>query len=202
MLPQGLSPIDADVPWPDDAIEVACVTGAWGVRGGIKIKPWSSDPQALMGARRWFLQAPTAAVSLGKPSKSAGAEPLRIAYPCRVQVSQVKPQGDGWVAQLREVTERTTAEALRGARIFVSREQFPSSDADEYYWVDLIGLDVLNLQDQPLGTVHDMMSTGPGSVLDVRGTRHHLIPFVAQYVVSVDVPGRQIRVDWPEDYSD
>ncbi|MEJ7136839.1 ribosome maturation factor RimM [Amphibiibacter pelophylacis] len=200
-LPSGLLPLDAQTPWPDDAVEVACITGAWGVKGGIRIKPWSSDPQALLGARRWYLQAPEAV--LRQPQAAGGAAKIAISYPCRVQVAQVKPQGEGMVATLREVADRAIAEALRGARIFVSRAQFPSGDPDEYYWVDLIGLEVLNQDGQRLGTVHDLMSTGPSSVLEVHGdARQHLIPFVAQYVLAVDVAGGQIRVDWPEDFSD
>jgi 16S rRNA processing protein RimM len=103
------------------------------------------------------------------------------------------------------VDDRTAAEALRGARIFISRSSFPTASPDEYYWVDLIGLQVLNRQDEFLGTVRELLSTGPQTVLvmdyEVDGKpQERMIPFVAAYVDDVDLAGRRIRVDWQTDY--
>ena len=106
--------------------------------------------------------------------------------------------------------DRSAAEALRGARIFLPRSSFPSASKDEYYWVDLIGLEVINREGLSLGTVRDLMTTGPQAVLCVEyqalaedGTSsaaERMIPFVAAYVDAVDVPGKRITVDWQPDY--
>ncbi len=82
--------------------------------------------------------------------------------------------------------------------------------SDEYYWVDLIGLDVVNRQGEQLGQVRDLMATGPTSVLvldyriegadGVPRPAERLIPFVSAYVDTVDLPGRRITVDWQADY--
>jgi 16S rRNA processing protein RimM len=103
------------------------------------------------------------------------------------------------------VTDRTAAEALRGSRIFVARSSFPTAGADEYYWVDLIGLEVINREDVPLGTVRELLSTGAQTVLVMEyleegKVQDRMIPFVAVYVDDVDLKARRIRVDWQADY--
>lgn len=110
--------------------------------------------------------------------------------------------------ELVDVADRNQAEALKGARIFVPRSSFPTAGTDEYYWVDLLGLDVVNREGVALGQVKDLMSTGPQTVLvlalasDEAGKPavERMIPFVAAFVDNVDLPGRLITVDWQLDY--
>ena len=101
--------------------------------------------------------------------------------------------------------DRDAAQALKGSRIFVARSSFPTAAADEFYWVDLIGLSVVNREGLVLGVVRDLVSTGPQTVLAIDAkqdgaTREILIPFVAVYVDDVDLAQRHIRVDWQPDY--
>jgi len=192
---------DAEPAWPDDAVEVGSIVAAWGIKGWIKVQPYAADPQALFATKRWFLKPAANALGLG-----AGA----AAFPARLKIVQAKEHGDGIVAQAQEVLDRTAAEALHGARIFVSRQSFPTADPDEFYWVDLIGLDVSNREGEPLGTVVGLIDTGPHSVLRVAPATlaegqtaqeaERLIPFVASYVDSVSLPERRIVVDWGLDY--
>jgi 16S rRNA processing protein RimM len=193
-----------DPPWPEDAVEVARVLGAWGVAGGIKLKAYAADPQALFGTKRWFLQPPLA------PSAIAGAKPLaarqgaaaRAPLPGLLRVVKAREQGDTIVATVQELTDRDGAEALKGARVFVSRASFPTPDADEFYWVDLIGLTVVNRQGQTLGPVVGLLETGPHCVLRIQpptGGSECLIPFVSVYVDTVDKATGRITVDWELD---
>jgi 16S rRNA processing protein RimM len=185
---------------PDDAIEVGRVLGAWGVKGGIKVKPFSADPQALFSSKRWFLQSPEASAAAPRPPGAKAFAPL----PNLLRVLSAKEHGDGVVATVQDVADRDAAEALRGARIFVSRTSFPTPDADEFYWVDLIGLSVINKGGEVLGTVTGLMETGPHCVLQVQAdgpdAPERLIPFVDAYVGKVDLPTRQIHVDWDTSY--
>jgi 16S rRNA processing protein RimM len=175
---QGL----ADEAWPADAVEVGVVLGAWGIKGGFKLQPHASDPQALFSCKRWWLR------------DSRGAQRL-------LKIVQAREQGDSIVASAQEIPDRNAAEALRGARVFVARASFPSAGDDEYYWVDLIGLDVRNREGQALGQVADLIDTGAHSVLRVvQGETERLIPFVAAYVDEVDLAARRIVVDWGMDY--
>jgi 16S rRNA processing protein RimM len=185
----------SDVTWPDDAVEVGRIVGAWGVKGGIKVLPYSSDPKALFSSRRWFLKPP------------ATSRPAAAPLPALLKITGAREHGDGVVATAQELPDRNAAEALKGALVFVARSSFPTAASDEYYWVDLIGLEVVNRVGQVLGTVSDLLDTGPHSVLrvavanpgpDDEGER--LIPFVAAYVDEVDLKSRRITVDWQLDY--
>jgi 16S rRNA processing protein RimM len=186
---------------PDDAIEVGRVLDAWGVKGWVKVLPHSAEPEALFAAKDWLLQAPEAKF---RPGFSVFSGTVSITLDeCKVHSNTV-------VAKITGIDDRNLAEALRGARIFLPRSNFPSASKDEYYWVDLIGLDVVNREGVSLGAVRDLMTTGPHSVLCVEyqavaedGTEaaaERMIPFVAAYVDGVDIPGKRITVDWQPDY--
>lgn len=196
-------PAGADPAWPDDAIEVGRIVDAWGLKGWVKVQPFAADPQALFASRRWFLL----------PSEKAG--PLRpagtgVPIPSLLKITQVKDHGDVVVALAQEVPDRSAAEALRGARVFIGRASFPSAGADEFYWVDLIGLNVVNRAGEALGTVAGLIDTGPHSVLRVTPpdapsgavapSEERLIPFVGAYVDEVSLERRLITVDWGLDF--
>jgi 16S rRNA processing protein RimM len=197
------TPGTTDADWPADAVEVGRIVGAWGVKGWIKVQPFAADPQALYSSRRWFLQPPDNAASRPGP---AAARPT----PALLRVIQAREHGELVVAQVHDVSDRAAAEALRGARVFVGRSSFPTAADDEYYWVDLIGLSVVNRAGETLGRVAGLLDTGPHSVLRVapEGTppgaageeAERLIPFVAAYVDAVDLQARRITVDWASDY--
>jgi 16S rRNA processing protein RimM len=187
-----------DTPWPADAVEVARVIDAWGIKGQIRVRPYADDPQALFSSRRWFVRP---------GSDLAPARPL----PRLLRIRQAREHGDAVVATADELPDRNAAEAMKGARIYVSRASFPTPQDDEYYWIDLIGLQVRNREGVEFGTVADLIETGAQSVLRVvreqpagnagaPGPAERLIPFVSAYVDKVDLAGRCITVDWGEDY--
>lgn len=207
--------LEDGVVWPEDAIEVGRIVDAWGIKGGIKVLPFSSDPQALFCTKKWFIQpalvqggaiAKPAASSKAVPSSVAsetGAAPVpRLSKPRLLRVKQAKEQGDVIVATVDDVQDRNGAESLKGARVFVSRSAFPTPDNDEFYWVDLIGLTVVNRQDEVLGEVVDLLDTGPTSVLRLKAAddAERLIPFVSAYIDSVSLADKRIVADWGLDY--
>jgi 16S rRNA processing protein RimM len=200
--------------WPDDAIEVGRIVDAWGLKGWLKVQPFASDPQALFSSRRWYLK-PSDKVGVVRPVFAPGT------FPSLLKITQAKDHGELVVAQAQEVPDRTAAEALRGARVFVSRASFPTAAIDEFYWIDLIGLSVVNRQGEHFGTVVGLLDTGPHSVLRVvpdavavglneqdplqsqeeeRHEAERLIPFVAAYIDDVSLERRVITVDWGLDY--
>jgi 16S rRNA processing protein RimM len=178
---------------PADAIEVGRIADAWGVKGWFKVLPHSADPEALFSSKLWYL-LPT----------ERGQKTFEGCV--RLLVKEAKEHSSSVVATAQDVLDRTAAEALRGSRIFVSRANFPKAAEDEYYWVDLIGLDVLNRQDEALGVVKELLSTGAQTVLVLEYTeedgklQERMIPFVSAYVDDVDLKARRIRVDWLKDY--
>ncbi|MGB4118388.1 MAG: ribosome maturation factor RimM [Polaromonas sp.] len=186
---------------PDDSVEVGRILDAWGVKGWLKILPHSNQPEALFSAKSWFLQAPDAKF---RPGFNAFTGTVTVT------VDEAKTHSDSVVAKIDGLDDRNDAETLRGCRIFLPRSAFPKASKDEYYWVDLIGLNVVNREGVNLGCVRDLMATGPHSVLCVEyevsqedgssKTEERLIPFVSAYVDSVDTAGKLITVDWQPDY--
>lgn len=186
--PLALEPVEL----PSDAVEVGRIADAWGVKGWFKVFSHNSDPAALLTARRWYLQ----------PSERGART---FSGTLLLEIRQARPHSDTLVAWAQGIDDRNAAEALRGARIFVPRADFPQAQDDEYYWVDLIGLDVINREGVLLGQVRDLMSTGPQTVLvlsDESGDKpiERMIPFVAAFVDKVELAQRRITVDWQPDY--
>jgi 16S rRNA processing protein RimM len=177
---------------PADAIEIGRIADAWGIKGWFKVLPYSADPEALFSSKHWFL-LPT---EKGQKTFSGTLQ---------LPVKEAKFHSGTVVACAQGIDDRNAADALRGARIFVSRANFPKAAQDEYYWVDLIGLDVVNRENLNLGVVRELLSTGPQTVLVLEQlvdgkTVERMIPFVSAYVDQVDIQSRSIRVDWQADY--
>lgn len=180
---------------PADAVEVAVVSGAFGIQGALRLKPYSAQAEALLGNPRWWLRP-----GLGARARPAAAPAL----PPVLHVTHARLQGEAVVASCRELSDRDAAQQLVGARVFVARAGFPQLPEDEFYWVDLIGLEVRDRGGRLLGTVTHLVQTGPHSVLcvlpEADAADELLIPFVDAYVDRVDRAGRTIHVDWQDDY--
>lgn len=172
---------------PDDLVEVGHITGAFGIRGWVRIKPYSADADALVTAKKWWLDKP----QLHDVERLAA-----------------KWHGDEVVAQLVGVADREAAEKLKGTVVQISRRHFPALDDNEFYWVDLIGLEVVNREGVLLGRVADLMDNGAHPILRVampedetsEKQKELLIPFVEKFVGKVDQEAKRITVDWQPDY--
>jgi 16S rRNA processing protein RimM len=195
--------MNAPLPWtptepPADAVELGRLGAPWGVKGWLKLIPYSADADVLLGARAWVLHAPAGRFGKGFTTFSGAVQ---------VDVRECKVHGDGLVVRLHGLDDRDIADRLKGCSVWVSRAAFPKLPDDEYYWVDLIGSSVVNREGVALGTVEDLMATGPTSVLVVKAeargeeaATERLIPFVPVYVDRVDVAAKHITVDWQPDY--
>ncbi|MGN6666519.1 MAG: ribosome maturation factor RimM [Trinickia sp.] len=188
-----VSGIEAVQALPDDAVEVGAIVDAYGLKGWVKVAAHAGASQGgdtLTNAKCWWLVK-------GREIKSA-------------PVVAAKIHSDSIVAQLSGASDRDQALALRGWRVHVRRSDFPLLEADEFYWVDLIGLEVVNEAGVALGRVVDLIDNGAHSVLRVEYpsqgkdgqpvTGERLIPFVGVYVKSVDQAAKRIVVDWEADY--
>lgn len=177
---------------PEDAIEVGRIADAWGIKGWFKVIPYSSGSEVLFSAKEWFL------LPAEKGAKHFTGTVL-------LPVKQARMHSETVVATSAAVLDRNGAEMLRGARIFVSRSSFPAAEEGEYYWVDLLGLSVVNREGVALGTVKDLLSTGPQTTLVLAyeedgKERERMVPFVDAYIDKVDLPSKTIVADWQTDY--
>jgi 16S rRNA processing protein RimM len=189
--------------WPEDAVEVGAIVDAYGLKGWVKVVAHASaghGGDALTHAKCWWLLK-------GRERKSA-------------QMTQAKAHGDHVVAHLGGLADRDAALALRGYSVHIRRADFPTLGDDEFYFVDLVGLDVVNEAGVALGCVVDLIDNGAHAVLRVEypsvgkggepmtdvkdsvgdGKGERLIPFVGVYVKTVDQAARRIVVDWEADY--
>jgi 16S rRNA processing protein RimM len=174
------------VPVPDDLVLVAHVSGPFGIAGWIRIRTYSPEASALFSAKSWWLDKPELH---------------------DVEVLQVRAQGEDLVARLMGIEGREAAENLQGSTIQIRRAHFPALDENEFYWVDLIGHEVKNLQGEVLGEVFGLMDNGAHPILRVApsagaeaGTQELLIPFVDKFVTAVDQAAKKITVDWERGY--
>lgn len=156
------------------------ITGAFGVRGEIRIESWTDPPSSIFRYQPWSLVRGEQAMQL------AGV--------------RGKAHGDSLVACVPGLVDRDAAAQMAGWEIRVARSALPPPKAGEYYWVDLQGLDVVNVEGVALGSVDSLFDTGANLVLVVRGDRERLIPFVHPHLQSVDMSARLIVVDWDADF--
>ena len=160
--------------------------GAFGIRGWIRIRPFTESFDGLLGLSVWVLN-------------QRGASRV-------VQVEEAKAHGAFVLAQLKGIADRGQAESLRGADVTVAREHLPEPDAGEYYWSDLIGLAVRNVQGVELGRVTGLIAAPAHDVLRVAAepghdsSREQLIPFVEPILRQIDLAGGCLIVDWEADY--
>jgi 16S rRNA processing protein RimM len=161
------------------------VAGAYGLLGAVKVHPFADDPQCWGTMPRWWL---------GHEGDAPETWRCLRLIRCREQTGLL-------VATLDGIDDRDAAESLRGMLVGAPRESLPAPEDGEYYWDDLVGLDVVNMQAQALGRVAGLIETGANDVLRVEEEgRERLLPFVEAVVREVDVPGRRIRVDWERDW--
>lgn len=199
--------VDPEAGAPADLVELGRIVSAYGVRGWVKVQPYSADGEVLLAAKTWWLKAPLPAGRQGAFSSAVAAEVLAS-----------RPQGATIVAQLDCVPHREAAEALKGHTVWVPRADFPPSDDDEYYWVDLVGCQFFGEHEGRsvlIGIVAEVMDNGAHAVLRVgravQGAQGELIPllnargkpvevlvpFVRAHVHTVDIAHKRLESNWP-----
>ena len=165
----------------DKLIVVGRVAGLYGIKGWLKIISHTEPRRNILDYRPWYLER-------------AG------------KVEQVDPvtgreQGKSLVAQIAGIDDRDMATGLIGATILVNRELFVQTGSNEYYWNDLVGMNVETVDGVTLGVVDSLLATGANDVLIVEGDRRRLIPFIADDVIKrVDLDTAKIMVDWDPEF--
>lgn len=162
-------------------IAVGRINGLYGVAGWMRVYSHTAPRAGILDYSPWYLE------------QAGTSRP----YP----VAEGRVHGKGIVVRLEGVADREQARALLGSDITVERRQLPPLPAGEFYWVDLLGLDVVTVAGTVLGTVADFIETGANDVLVVRGEREHLVPYLPERVITaVDRAAGRITVDWDPDF--
>jgi len=160
------------------------IVDPYGVRGWVRVHPFADDPQAWARMPAWWL---------GRE----GGEDWR-----ETRVMAARMHSGELLCQLEGVPDRNAAEALVGLLVAAPREALPGTGKDEWYWADLIGLQVVNTAGDTLGQVESLIETGANDVLRVVDDEgvERLLPFVSQVVLAVEKDNGVIRVDWGLDW--
>ncbi len=157
-------------------VECGRITGVFGIRGELKIASYTEPAERLLDYRPWMLS-----LAQGQP------QPVHPVGSHR--------RGSQLVVALDGLTDRTRAESLVGGALSVPRTCFPTLPEGQFYWVDLVGLKVVNEEGVPLGRVTDLIRGPAGDCLAVSGVEDQLIPFSWQTtVLAVDLKSRRIQV--------
>jgi len=165
----------------DALLVMGRILAPYGVKGWVRVVTFTETPENLLAYSPWYL--------------------MLNGHWQEAEVQDGKLHGKGLVVRLAGCEDRDAAAGFSGKDIGVYRSQLPTLQADEYYWSDLVGLQVYTTQDILLGVVDHLIETGANDVLVIRGEREHLVPFVREQVVkSVDQEAGVMRVDWDPDF--
>jgi 16S rRNA processing protein RimM len=170
-----------------DLVEIGTVIEAYGIRGALKIRPFSNDPVALLAAKQvWFINAKN-------PQFNRDFD-----------VYSVRMHSGSVLLELVGLTDRDIALSLKSAVVAIPRSRFPVTDANEYYWTDLMGAQVCNQSQERIGQVVEIVDNSAQTVLIIEddAKKQHLIPFVASFIIDVQLESdpKQIVVDWQKDW--
>mmetsp|Transcript_32520 Transcript_32520/g.41903 ORF Transcript_32520/g.41903 Transcript_32520/m.41903 type:complete len:173 (+) Transcript_32520:327-845(+) len=168
----------------EEFIPVGKISGAFGIKGWVKVFSFTDPRTNILEYSPLFL--------------SRQGEWIEI------KVSGGHLQGKGVVMGIANVTDRDQVQPLIGSELAIKKEQLEPAEEDEFYWSDLQGLTVMNLDDETLGQVDHLLETGANDVLVVKAkgeNTERLIPFVMEEIVkAVDLDKQLIQVDWSKDY--
>jgi 16S rRNA processing protein RimM len=164
-----------------DTLVIGKIGAPYGVKGWVKINSYTDESTGIFDYTPWF-------VSDGKT----------------YLVEQWRPNGKALVAKLEKIDSRDDAERIKNCDISIQAEQLPALDGDDFYWRDLIGMQVETLEGYGLGTVKELFETGANDVMlvkarsnDAFGHKERMLPFIRESVIkNVDMQAKIITVDW------
>ena len=164
----------------DALILVGRVAGAFGVKGEIRITSFTADPMALVDYKTLLREdgSPGLTLTGGRVAKG------------------------GVVARTKEIETREQAEAARGLKLYIPRDRLPEpKDEDEFYVADLVGLDVVSVEGEPLGRVKSVHDFGAGDLLEIEPPQgpSWWLPFTREAVPEVSIANRRIVGVKPEE---
>jgi 16S rRNA processing protein RimM len=168
-------------PETDAMITLGKISGVFGVKGWVKVYSYTAEQDSILSYKTWYLQ--------------------RDNRWQEVKVLNGQRHGKGLVASIEGVNDRDQALSLQGALIGTVRDALPELSADEFYWSDLVGLNVVTVDGQSLGRISHLFETGANDVMVVEGDRERWLPWVMHDVVKeVDLDAKTVRVDWDPDF--
>lgn len=166
----------------NDLVVMGRIVAPYGVFGWLKVLPETEQLDGLLDYRTWWV---------GKDSDWR-----------ELKIEEAKIHNDVIVVKLQGITERDGALACKGKQVAVPRALLPKLKADEYYWSDLIGLNVKNQQNVDFGKITDVFATGANDVIATKSEAgiERLIPYIDGTILEVNMADKTMLVDWDADF--
>ena len=164
----------------ENLVIIGKIISAYGIKGWVKIRPFTETAKN-------FIQYKTQFLSRNQKDWN------------RVEIKEIKIQGQDVIADIG-LRDRDQSISHKGYFLAIERDQLPQLPEDEFYWDDLIGLKVIDVDREDLGKVVGLIETGANDVLVVSGDRERLIPYIPQVIKKVDTHNQLIEVDWDKEF--
>ena len=157
-------------------ILIGKVSGCFGVKGWLKVFSYTDPRDNITTYANWIVN--------GVVFKAV----------------ESKQNGKLIVAKLNGIDDKETAFMLIGQKIEIEKEQLHSLNQGEYYWHDLIGIEVTNKQGVKFGTIKSLLETGAHDVVIIQGERERIIPYIMdKTILEINIEKNSMLVDWHED---
>ncbi|MYH89526.1 MAG: 16S rRNA processing protein RimM [Gammaproteobacteria bacterium] len=174
------------------------ISSPYGVRGWVRVRSYTRPPEEILGYACWTLTPRNRSGGPGDAGRPAEARQS-------IRVMDSLLQKKHLVVKLEGISSRDEAASLSGMQVCIPAGDLPDLPAGEYYWSQLIGLEVANLAGESLGTVDHLVETGANDVLVVKypgvdADAERLIPWIPQVIRAVDIGAGSLLVDWEGDY--
>ena len=165
----------------EEIVVMGKVLAPYGVNGWVKVYSFTEKLESFLTYKKLYLS---------KDQKNW----------LEINVKEIKLHGKKIIANFSEIADRTQAENYKNYLIGVPKDYLPQLNEDQHYWNDLIGFEVLNLQNVSFGLVNTYIETGANDVIVVKGDKERLIPYTSMTVLKIDTIKDKIIVDWDEDF--
>ncbi|MBT1063062.1 ribosome maturation factor RimM [Bowmanella sp. Y26] len=171
-----------------ETLVVGKIGAPYGVKGWVKITSYTEQPEGIFDYAPWLLKS------------ESGLKELKV--------DQWREHNKGLIAKLAGVDDRDAVDRLKNLEIVISAELLPELEEGDFYWRDLVGMQVVTEKGYNLGTVRELFETGSNDVLVVKanindafGQKERMIPYLIDQVVKkVDPAVKTITVDWEPDF--
>ncbi len=176
-----------------DPIVIGKIVGIHGIKGWFKIVSFTRPKENILTYNSWLVKHGLAKQNISAPMENEWRQ---------MQLLEGKGQGKSLFAFLKGVNDRDGAASFVNSEIAINKSQLPTPKEGEFYWHDLIDMQVINQQRKVLGVVKEILETGANDVLVVGINKERcLIPYVQDiYIKDVDIEQGIIQVDWQSYY--
>lgn len=164
-----------------DLLEVGKIINTHGLRGEVKVIPWTDTPDVFEDLETLYLKNNDV-----------------------FTISSVKYQKNNLIVKFKEVGDINEAEKLKNQVLYAERSALGELPEGVYYIADLIGLSVRKETGEEVGKIKDVLQTGANDIYVVarEGAKDLLVPVIPNVVLSVDIDGGEVTVSLPDGLED